>query len=257
MTELKEVLSETAAPDWITFSGTGEPTLHSDLGLLLKETKALNIAPTCVITNTSLIHDPQVRSELMHADRVLPTLTTVNSATFNKIHHPTADIQLDMILTGLQQFANEYKGAIELEIFVCPGLNDSEEEILTLRDYILSLDNLQSVYLNTSVRTPFVSEVITADQALLNHVREMLSLPIPVSTAFEHSHVPLSRLSRNRKTTSYDILKLLLRHPCTIEQMEKVLGTGSEEIQILLNELIKDNQVKQAKNGDWQIVEYD
>ncbi|HAE39038.1 MAG TPA: radical SAM protein, partial [Candidatus Riflebacteria bacterium] len=181
--ELKAVLSEIARPDWITISGTGEPTLHSDLGLILAEIKKLESAPACVITNSSLMYLPEVRQELMLADRLLPTISTVNERSFKRIHRPTEDLRLEAILEGLQLFSRDYTGAIEVEIFVCPGINDTPEEISGLRDYLRSLANLESVYLNTAVRSALEGEIATADQGLLNSFRAALNLSVPVTTA--------------------------------------------------------------------------
>lgn len=253
--ELRAVLSEIARPDWITISGTGEPTLHSGLGLILAEIKKLESAPSCVITNSSLMHIPAVRQELMLADRLLPTISTVNQRSFQRIHRPTADLRLEEILAGLQLFSRDYTGAIEVEIFVCPGINDSAEEIAGLRDYLRSLPNLESVYLNTAVRAALESEVSTADQGLLNSFRTALNLSVPVTTAFEHSFIPPRSSNWNRPAVSSDILKLLLRHPCSEKQLEQVLSSAPDQIIALLGELAAQGKIKQASNGDWALTD--
>ncbi|PKL50177.1 MAG: hypothetical protein CVV42_04095 [Candidatus Riflebacteria bacterium HGW-Riflebacteria-2] len=253
--ELKSVLGEIARPDWITISGTGEPTLHTGLGFILAEIKKLDSAPSCVITNSSLMHMPEVRHELMLSDRLLPTLTTVNQFTFERIHKPTTDLRLKEILAGLQLFSRDYTGAIEVEVFVCPGINDSAEEIAGLRDYLCSLPNLASVYLNTAVRMPVDSGVSTADQGLLNSFRSALNLSVPVTTAFEHSFVPPRSSNWNRPALSSDVLKLLLRHPCSEKQLEQVLSSASDKITALLMELADQGKVRQTSNGDWTLTD--
>lgn len=255
ITELKAVLSEIARPDWITISGTGEPTLHTGLGFILAEIKKLDSAPSCVITNSSLMHLPEVRNELMLADRLLPTVTTVNQCSFERIHRPTADLRLASILEGIQLFSRDFKGSIEVEVFVCPGINDSAEEIAGLRDYLRSLPNLESVYLNTAVRMPVESEISTADQGLLNNFRTALNLSVPVTTAFEHSFVPPRSSNWNRPALSSDVLKLLLRHPCSEKQLEQVLSSAPDKITALLLELAGQGKVRQTSNGDWTLTD--
>ncbi len=251
--ELKEVLQEIARPDWVTISGTGEPTLHSDLGVILAEIKKLHSAPVCVITNASLMHMPEVRKELLLSDRLLPTVSTVNESTFTKIHRPAAEISLKKMLEGLRLFSEIFSGAIEVEVFVCPGLNDSDEEIAALRQYLMTLNNLESVYLNAAVRVPLDGAIVTADQGRLNQFRESLQLTVPVTTAFEHSHLPPRASNWNRPAASSDILKLLLRHPCSEEQLEMVLGSKSEKILALLEELKEQDKIEQGINGFWKI----
>jgi len=253
--ELKAVLSEIARPDWITISGTGEPTLHSGLGFILAEIKKLNSAPSCVITNTSLMYLPEVRQELKLADRLLPTISTVNQRSFQRIHRPVIDLRLEEILAGLQLFSRDYTGSIEVEIFVCPGINDSPEEIAGLREYLRSLSNVESIYLNTAVRVPLESDIKTADQGLLNDFRTALNLSIPVSTAFEHNFIPPRSSEWNRPTVSSDILKLLLRHPCSEKQLEQVLSSAPDKILTMLDELASQGKIKQTSNGDWKLAD--
>ncbi|NLV93482.1 MAG: radical SAM protein [Candidatus Riflebacteria bacterium] len=252
--ELRSVLREVEQPDWITLSGTGEPTLHSGLGYILAEIKKMNNAPTCVITNGSLLHLPDVRKELMLADRLLPTLCTVNQSTYEKIHRPVSSVEVSANLEGLRIFTETYSGAIEIEIFVCPEINDTDQEIEGLSNYLASLKNIESIYLNSAVRMPLEKEVKTADQGKLNKFRDKLNLPIPITTAFEHSFVPAKASAWNRPALSSDILKLLLRHPCSKEQLERVFNASSVQIDKLLNELVKNGTIAQEKDGSWALI---
>lgn len=257
LAELKETLEEIAPPDWITFSGTGEPTLNIDLGLILSELKKFSTAPICVITNSSLLFREDVRRELLLTDRILPTLTSVNSTTFAQIHRPTGDLRHQEILAGLKEFCSMYSGAIELEIFVCPGMNDSSEEITGLRDFVNSLENINSIYLNTAVRVPLDSGIITADHLRLENFRKDLGLSLPVSTAFERNLVPPRPAGWNRANAESEIVKLLLRHPCNEEQLSQVLGIDPLRLAQLLSGLEKAAKVKCQKNGEWKLIEPD
>ncbi|MEW6708978.1 MAG: radical SAM protein [Candidatus Riflebacteria bacterium] len=251
--ELREVLSEIAAPDWITFSGTGEPTLNVDLGFIIAELKKFTQAPVCVITNSSLLHLEEVRNDLLLADRILPTLTTVRQSTFAHIHRPAPGIELNDTLTGLKLFSGVFSGTIEIEIFVIPGINDSDEEIYGLHDFIETLPGITSIYLNTSVRAPLEHEVITADQGRLDRFREKLNLKIPVSTAFEHSLVPLRPANWNRVNASNEIMKLLLRHPCNYEQICQVLGIEPDRLTGIIKKLLDENKIIKLENGDFRL----
>jgi wyosine [tRNA(Phe)-imidazoG37] synthetase (radical SAM superfamily) len=166
---------------------------------------------------------------------------------------PTTDLHLPSILDGLRIFASGFGGAIEVEVFVCPGLNDSKEEISGLRSYLMTIDRLESVYLNSAVRSPLETEVKTADQGRLNDFRTRLNLAIPVTTAFEHNLLPPKVSSWNRPAASSDILKLLLRHPCSEEQLEHVLGSEPEKIYSLLDELSTQGKIKRSANGFWAL----
>lgn len=253
--ELRAVLGEVAQPDWITLSGTGEPTLHSALGYVLAEIKKMNTSPTCVITNASTMYMPEVRQELLLSDRVLPTICSTKQETYEKIHRPVAGLSVQKNLEGLRLFAEKYTGAIEIEIFVCPEINDTDEEIYALKKYLESLKNIEAIYLNAAVRVPLEKTVRTADPSRLNSFRDKLDLSIPVTTAFEHSFVPVKTSTWNRATLNSDILKLLLRHPCSEEQLEKVFNAPRTKIDIMLEELAKQGAIAQEKDGLWALAE--
>lgn len=247
--ELEQVLKEINTPDWLTLSGSGEPTLSSDLGSFLEQVKNCIEVPCCVITNSSLIWRQDVQQELLFADSVLPTITTTDQKTFETLHQPTREICVTKILEGLYSFSKIYKGLFEPELFICPGFNDSEEEIRAISDFLKSLPTLSSVYINTAVRIPVSKKIITASQKKLDSIRNMLDLPVPVTTAFERN-TPI-RVIRKRPADESDLLRLLLRHPCTYSQLMQTLDMGHQNLDKLLNRL--KSQIKCNSDGSWSV----
>ncbi|MFX0070757.1 MAG: radical SAM protein [Candidatus Hermodarchaeota archaeon] len=104
--------------DYITFVGSGEPTLHSKLNELILKAKNLSNIPICVITNGSLLDNPQVRNNLLDADVVLPTLDAGDEKLFIKINRPHPSIKYDLYVQGLIDFRKEFRGKFWLEIFL-------------------------------------------------------------------------------------------------------------------------------------------
>lgn len=255
--ELEEVLGEIAPPDWLTFSGTGEPTLHSGIGYIISELKRFSPSPVCVITNASLLWLEEVQTDLLMVDRLLPTVTTVKNDTFAQIHRPVKGLKLEKILIGLKEFSEQFSGNIEVEVFVLPGINDSPAEISGLHEYLSSLKNLSAVYLNTSVRMPLESRVLTADHVRLDEFRQQLKLDVPVTTAFEHTEVPPRPARWSRGTTTSDVLTLLLRHPCSLLQLEKALGTKKDVIEKILQTLSVQGKIHLQQNGEWRLIDED
>ncbi len=254
LAELRGVLADITKTDWITFSGTGEPTLSKDLGYMIAETKKITDTPICVITNSSLIHLPEVREALLMADKVLPTISSVYEKTWQTIHNPAANLKLKDVLEGLRIFTKAHKGASEAEIFVCPGLNDTNEEIKSLSDYINST-GLTSIYLNTAVRIPLRKDIIrTATPEELEEYKKKLEVQIPVSTAFEHMQVPKNESKSKKPLEETDITKLILRHPSSDEQMARVFGVSKEEIaKITIGLKQKDLIEQDPKSGYWAL----
>lgn len=66
--EIKEVLSKEHQVDYITFWGSGEPTLNSDIGIFIQDIKKLTSIPVAVLTNSTLIFIDDVQNNLAAAD---------------------------------------------------------------------------------------------------------------------------------------------------------------------------------------------
>ncbi len=98
--------------DWITFVGSGETTLHSGIGSLIRKVKRLTSIPVAVITNGSLLYLQELRQELYAADAVLPSLDAGNEELYLKINRPHPDITYDRTIDGLIKFSQEYDGKL-------------------------------------------------------------------------------------------------------------------------------------------------
>lgn len=253
LSELREKLATIAPPDWITCSGTGEPTLYAGLGAVLRGIRELSTAPVCVITNGSLLDRADVRADLLLADRVMPTLCSVHEETWRAIHRPAPDIKLSNILQGLRTFGTEFSGFLELEVFVCPGLNDTPGETEDLGRFLRELPGLGAVYLNSAVRSPIDAALTKAAPELLEGIRNALGLTIPVSTAFDHSPLP-KPASSQRPPTGPDIVDLLGRHPCTFEQLHHVFGGDAELLRALVDELVSSGRAEKRSDDMFALL---
>ncbi|OQA09647.1 MAG: Cyclic pyranopterin monophosphate synthase [bacterium ADurb.Bin374] len=253
LSELREKLATIDPPDWITCSGTGEPTLYAGLGAVLRGIRELSAAPICVITNGSLLDRADVRADLCLADRVMPTLCSVHEETWRSIHRPSPDIKLSNILQGLKTFGAEFSGFLELEVFICPGLNDTPRETEDLGRFLRELPGLGAVYLNSAVRSPVDGALAVAAPDLLEGVRTALDLKIPVSTVFDHSPLP-KPASSQRQPTGPDIIELLGRHPCTFEQLHHIFGGDPELLRALVSELVSTGRAERRADGMFALV---
>ncbi len=113
--DLLEALERTN-PEVITFSGTSEPTLALNLGELIETVKKISDLPTAILTNSSLIHDKNVRKDLMLFDHVVAKLDAADFDIFKKINRPAEGIRLGEIINSLRLFRSEYKGKLSLQM---------------------------------------------------------------------------------------------------------------------------------------------
>ena len=157
--DMNEILDEIQSvlkvikPDYITFSGSGEPTLSLDLGNISKAIKE-NLkykGKICLITNSLLLADKQVIKELEYIDLIIPTLNTLRQDIFEKIVRPDYRTSVDEIKKGFINLNNSnYKGKIWIEIFILENINDSEENFIEIANFLNS-ENIKydKIQLNT------------------------------------------------------------------------------------------------------------
>ena len=152
LNEIQSVLKD-IKPDYITFSGSGEPTLSLDLGNISKAIKE-NLkykGKICLITNSLLLADKQVTKELEYIDLIVPTLNTLNQDIFEKIVRPDYRTSVDEIRKGFINLNNSnYKGKIWIEIFILENINDNKENFIEIANFLNS-ENIRydKIQLNT------------------------------------------------------------------------------------------------------------
>lgn len=152
LNEIQSVLKN-IKPDYITFSGSGEPTLSLDLGNISKAIKEdlKYSGKICLITNSLLLANNQVIKELEYIDLIVPTLNTLKQDIFEKIVRPDYRTSVDEIKKGFVNLNNSnYKGKIWIEIFILENINDSEENFIEIANF-LNLENIRydKIQLNT------------------------------------------------------------------------------------------------------------
>lgn len=207
--------------DWITIVGSGEPTLHSEIGLLIAGAKRVTSIPVAVITNGSLLRDPTVRRELALADAVMPTVDAGNDELYRRINRPLRALDLQDHMEGLRLFRHEYQGALWVEVMLVSGMNDGEEE---LREIAKELKRIRPdrVDLSEPERPPGEPWVTPADQegklralAILGDVARVLP-PTPQQYNVASHGVEA-------------VVALIQRHPLPESELRRHLPEGREE----------------------------
>ena len=157
--DMNEILEEISAvlkdikPDYITFSGSGEPTLSLDLGNISKAIKEdlKYQGKICLITNSLLLADENLMKELEYIDLIVPTLNTLTQDIFEKIVRPDYRTSVEEIRKGFINLNNsKYKGKIWIEIFILENVNDSDKNFVDIA-YFLKSENIRydKIQLNT------------------------------------------------------------------------------------------------------------
>jgi len=159
--------------NYISFSGAGEPTLNSRIGQLIAEIKKVIPVPIAVITNASLLNNPQVRKDISLADLIVPSLDAANPEVFLQINRPHETLKLDEIIQGLISLRKEFSGQIWLEVMLVRGINDDLRQIKRLNEIIEKI-NPQKIQLNSPVRSTTECNVLAVDKSKLDKIRDIL-----------------------------------------------------------------------------------
>jgi wyosine [tRNA(Phe)-imidazoG37] synthetase (radical SAM superfamily) len=228
--------------DWVTFVGSGEPTLHIYLGEIIRRVKKLTTLPVAVITNGSLLYLPEVRQELSVADAVLPTLDAGTAKLYRKINRPHPDITFERLVDGLIAFREGYRGKLWVEVMLVRGLNDSSQ---ALEDIVKVLQRVKpdAVHINLPTRPPAETWVGLPDEeglmramSLLGKIAEVVH---PAEGSFDLS---------GYENVADAIIGIITRHPMRQDELVKTLRRWSSKT---VNEALTDLR----DSGRVQIVE--
>ena len=226
---LDDVLDEVKAklakqPDYITLSGSGEPTLFSRLGDLVDGIKRITSVPVALLTNGSLLWKPAVRAAIQNVDLLIPSLDAGDEAMFRRVNRPHEAISFDRLIDGLVASRKACRGQYWLEVFLLAGCTAAEAEVKKLAHYakLIEPDRIQ---INTVTRPPADSAATGVSHERLDELSRLFDPPAQVVADYHHVHEQV-QFSVNRE----EILSLLRRRPCSVEDIADGLGMHPNEV---------------------------
>lgn len=227
--------------DWVTFVGSGETCLHSEMGEMILAVKAITNLPVAVITNGAQLYLLEVRKALIHADAVLPSLDAGSAELYRRINRAHPDLSFEHLVEGLISFRKEYTHRLWIEVMLIKGLNDTEEAI---REIARVLEKIKpdEVHVVTPTRPPVETWVEPPDEDGLLRARAILGnvakIVHPASGTFDLS---------GTENLMDAIVGIITRHPMRDSELHEALGAWpADEICRTLDQL--------AQSGRAQII---
>ncbi len=163
---VREIQSRGIKIDYLSFVPDGEPTLDINLGEEIKLLRNLGIK-IAVITNSSLLWMEEVRRDLKLADWVCVKVDAVSPEVFRRVDRPHGRLSLEKILRGLEAFSREFKNHLVSETMLIKGLNDSQEEVEKIADFLQKIKP-ETSYIMVPTRPPAEKWVEGADEEALH-----------------------------------------------------------------------------------------
>ncbi|MGI6065552.1 MAG: radical SAM protein [Bacillota bacterium] len=168
--ELQDFLKTRPDIDFITFSGLGEPTMHTGIGKIIKFLKdCFPQYKVAVITNATFFDEPGVIDDIKQADLIIPSLDAVSEHVFTTINRPHPDLHSKDIIANIKKLRESYSGEIWLEIFIVPGVNDTPEELKLFKEVLETL-GVKKIQLNSLDRPGTVDWIKPVEREQLKKI---------------------------------------------------------------------------------------
>jgi organic radical activating enzyme len=245
--ELDDYLARQPILDFITFAGSGEPTLHQGLGIIIEHIKHKHPGyKVAVLTNGTLFARPDIRQAVLMADLLVPSLDGATAVSFGTINRPDPSLDVNGVIEGLVALRKEYRGTFVLEVFVVPGINDSTEEVAALREAALRI-NPDAIQLNRLDRPGILPWVTQASDELLAAIHEGL-LPL---TVFEVARRQAGEVRRmDDSYVDHAILTRLAERAFDTTTLAFLIGLHEGLVAKHVNQLLADGRLKRVLPED-------
>jgi wyosine [tRNA(Phe)-imidazoG37] synthetase (radical SAM superfamily) len=247
--QIRQILDSGQRIDTITFSGSGEPTLNSSLGSLIKEIKQITSIPVAVLTNSTLLPKKSVREALLHSDLVIPSLDAATQEVFDRINRPHPSLKIQRIIEGLKKFRQVFDGSIWLEILLVKDINDSPQHIQKLKEAVNEI-RPERIQLNTVVRPPAEDFARPLSLSEMEAIKKIFGEKAEIIAEFDKIQLKPSSLDLKDA-----VLAMVQRRPVTLSDMAASLGRHKNELIKYLDMLLKEDKIKLVTHRDRKYYE--
>lgn len=239
--KVKQVREKNEPIDYLTFVPDGEPTLDANLGKEIELVKSLGLK-IAVIANGSLIWRDDVRQDLQKADWVSLKVDAVSRQIWSRINRPQKSLNLEVILGGMLEFADTFKGTLATESMLIQGINDTGEEIERIADFLAELKP-DVAYLAIPTRPPAVKMVTAASEQVINMAYQVFSRrlgSVEYLIGYEGNAFASTGNARD------DLLSITSVHPMREEAVAEFLNKASTGWEVV-EKLIEDGSLMEAE----------
>jgi len=237
LAELGEWLKRDGQADYITLSGSGEPTLHSGFGKVLEFIRSKTNIPAVLLTNGTMLQFGEVRDSAAFADVVKISLSAWDHATYGWVNRPHKQLQFDQLVKGQKDFRAQFKGQLWMEVFLVAGMNSMPADVSKIADQAkeISPDRIQ---LNTAVRPPAEDFVTPLSEERMQELPHLFHPTAEIIAEFRAKHA--NHIQANQET----IFSMLKRRPCTAEQIADIFDMHLNEVSKYLGCLMRTDQIR-------------
>ena len=241
--ELGEWLESGGQADYITLSGSGEPTLHSRFGDVLEFVRKKSTIPAALLTNATLLSIPEVREAARIANVVKVSLSAWDQASFEWMNRPHPELVFEEVVQGQKAFREMFKGSLWMEVFIVRGINSSPKDVEKIARFAREI-RPDRIHLNTVVRPPAESFATAPSRTQLEELCPLFHPKAEVIAEFDSS------LTTNVKVNEDMIFTMLQRRPCTAQDIAEIFGLHINEVSKYLGKLLRKDLIRARRNEE-------
>ncbi len=235
--ELGAWIKTNGRADYITLSGSGEPTLHSDFGEVLRFIRSRSSIPAVLLTNGTLLHLPEVQEAASCAQVVKVSLSAWDRASFESVNRPHPALSFHEMIEGQKAFRSRFKGRLWLEVFLISGMNDLPAEVAKIAALAEEIQP-DRIHLNTAVRPPSEGFAMPVSQKCLESLSALFCPEAEVIAEFDPKQGIVMHAAQE------DIYSMLQRRPCTAQDIAETFGMHLNEVSKYLGKLQRDKRIR-------------
>lgn len=240
--ELSYFLKNAPALDYITFSGSGEPTLHSGIAEIIRFIKdKFPKYKIALLTNGTLFYRKEIRAQVAEADLIIVSVDAASGEVFQRMNRPHPRLDFSAVLEGLVALRKEYPGQLWVEVFLVPGVNTHDEDIQALRE-IVDLIGPDKVQLNTLDRPGTEKWVAPLDGAEMTRVAACIHKSELIPSAKEND-----RSEKVEEVIAHRVLAAIRRRPCTLTDISTIIGCSESDVRKHLAPLLSQKIVEKIE----------
>jgi len=239
--------------DYITFVPDGEPTLDKNLGFEIAEIKRESFTKVAVITNASLLYRDDVKDDLYYGDTISIKVDAITQKIWKKINRPHPKLKLDEILEGIVDFSEKYKGRIITETMLIKGINDQEDEITKMAQF-LSRMKVDIAYIAIPTRPPAEQWVEPADEKTIFMAHEIFSnhlgkKHVELLTGYEEA-----LFDSVSEDPIHGFLAITSVHPMMVDYAHKFFSERGLQPEEVINKLLEENKIVKLSYMDHEFI---
>ncbi|MFO7600760.1 MAG: radical SAM protein [Candidatus Desulfacyla sp.] len=241
--ELDEWLETDGKADYITLSGSGEPTLHERFGEVLALIREKSDIPSLLLTNGTLLHLTEVREAAALASVVKVSLSAWDQASFGWVNRPHAELRFEELISGQKAFRREYTGQLWMEVFLVSGMNAMPVDVSRIAALAEEIgpDRIQ---LNTAIRPAAEDFAVPVSKERMAELTHLFHPQAEIIAEFSNQKDLKSRANKE------SVLAMLRRRPCTAGQIAEGFGMHLNEVSKYLGNLLSTDQIRTERKGE-------